>query len=124
MIYKLTRAWIQFREIKDRYFFELDRVQTLIDKNPANPILYCKRGTVHQIAQNFLDANLDYRKALEMVRNGAPVARREDLERTIILNIKYTEKPLPWLKKGPKNMSNNWVAFLLIEQLGGKRNIF
>lgn len=123
-VYKFTIAWIQFREIKNRYSYELDKIQSLIDKNPANPILYCKRATIHQIAQNFIDANLDYRKALEMVKNGAPVDRRDDFERKVIGNISYTAKPLPWSKNGPKNMSNSWLVFFLIDRFGDKRYNF
>jgi hypothetical protein len=124
LVYQLTRSWLQFREIKGNCFYELGKIQNLIKENPSNPILYCRRGSIYQNCQNFIDANLDFRKALEMVKNGAPVAKKEELINTIIMNLKYTEKPLPWSRRGPKDLSNSWLVYFLIERFGGKRNNF
>lgn len=123
-VYKLTITWLRFRAIGERTFYELDKIQYLIDKDPSNPVLYCNRGTIHQMSQNFIEANLDFRKALEMIENGAPVAKREDLIEKLIINLEYTKKPLPWSKKGPMDYSKSWLMYFLIKRFGAKRYNF
>jgi hypothetical protein len=121
IVYKLTVAWIQLRELSEKIFYELDKIQFQIDKDPSNPILYCKRGSIHQMGQNFIAANLDFRTALEMIENGATVSKPEELKQRLFMNLEYTKKPLSWSKNGPKDYSNNWLMYFLIERLGAKR---
>lgn len=123
-IYKLTVSWLQFRNLKDRTDYELDKIQFKIESDPDNPLLYCKRGTIHQMGQNLKSADLDFRRALDMIRKGFPIENKVDVESKLLMNLRYTEKPLPWTKSGPKDYSNNWFMYFLIERLGGRRYNF
>ena len=124
IVYKLFRAWYAFKDLKEECEFYLSKIELELKEKPDNPVLLCKRGTIFQMTQNFLKANLDFKTALFMINNGAKVANRDELINKIEMNISYTEKPLPWRKKDPKDLSNNWLAFFLIKRLGGKRYNF
>lgn len=121
LVLRLTWSWFNFRALKERNLYEFEKNQLEIEKNPNSAILFCKRGTFYQIGQNFILANLDYRQALDMIEKDASFENKEEIKAKLKMNIKYTVKPLPWSKNGPKDLSRNWLAFFLIERLGDRR---
>lgn len=124
IIYSLVVDWLRFKGKCERASYEVDKYSYLIEKEPLNPMHYCKRGTAHQINQNFIDANLDFRKAVEMIEKGSSVENKDMIIGKLKMNIGYTAKPLSWSKNGPKDYSKNLLMYSLIDRLGNMRYNF
>jgi hypothetical protein len=76
------------------------------------------------MGQNLKSADFDFRKALDMIRKGFPIENKDEIESKLLMNLRYTQKPLPWSKSGPKDYSKNWFMYFLIERLGARRYNF
>ena len=124
IIYSLVVDWLRFKGKSERASYEVDKYNYLIEKEPSNPMYYCKRGTAYQIKQNFINANLDFRKALELIEEGSPVETKDMIIGKLKMNIAYTAKPLSWSKNGPKDHSKNFLMYSLIDRLGNMRYNF
>ncbi|MGV8111826.1 MAG: hypothetical protein AB2L17_02855 [Lentimicrobium sp.] len=113
-----------FNGIKDKLKFYLMKIELAIRENPYDPLNYCRRGSIYQRMQDFPKANKDFKYAIKLIEDGHPVYKKDELISRLILNIKYTEKPLPWSKKGPKDLSKSALTFFLIERFGNLRSQF
>ena len=131
IFYKFLKAYYEFNQMKKRLNYNLMKIENELTLNPNNPLVYCRRATIYQILQNFVKAKTDYTKALQLIDLGYK-AMNEDKEiqinekfiTNIHQNIGYVNKPLPWSKNGPKDLSNSWLTFFLIERLGNTRTNF
>lgn len=74
--------------------------------------------------QNLPKARDDFRYALALIENGFRVTEKEKLVSNILMNIKFTEKPLPWSGKGPKDYSKSAMFYFLVVWFGDKRYNF
>lgn len=124
LIYSLVVDWLRFKGKSERAYYEVDKYSYLIEQEPANPMHYCKRGTAYQISQNFINANLDFRKALDLIEEGSSVDNKELIIGKLKINIEYTTKPLTWSKNGPRDYSKNFLMYSLIDRLGNMRYNF
>lgn len=117
---RATMFYLRFQNLKERLSYELEKIEVEININAKTPILLGKRGTLYLKEQNFLKANLDFREALKMNNNNL-LDKDEELAAKLKVNIGYTEKPLPWSKGGPKDLSNSWITYWLIDGFGESR---
>jgi len=121
--FKLLQAKHFLRQIKEKNEFHLLKIEQALMLEPDNPILYCIRGSIYQRSQNFILANIDYKKALSMITDKTEY-KGKNLKSILFGNIKYTEKPHPWVKGGPKDLSNSGLAYYLIDRFGYLRYNF
>jgi len=128
--YKLLKAKFNLKYLKEDIEYHLFKINEEILNDRYNPLLYAKRGSMYQMIQDFPKANNDFYKALSLLNVGEKPRYKgkepivNDFEESLLKNIKYTEKPHPWVKYGPRDLSNNWFAFFLIERFGYKRRNF
>ena len=110
--------------MKDRLKFYLLKIDLEIQENPENVIHFCRRGSLYMQMQNFPKANADFRYTLELIEKGFLITEKDKFVGRLKGNIKFTEKPLPWSKIGPKNLSNSALTFFLIDRFGDIRYKF
>lgn len=123
-LFRYLQAKYQLGQIKEKFLFNLKQVNQLIEKDPGNALYYCRRGSINMKMQNLVKARDDFRYALTLIDNGFPAANREMLVSNILLNIKFTEKPLPWSGKGPKDYSKSAMFYFLVDRFGDLRYHF
>lgn len=123
-LYRYLQAKYQLGQLKEKYLFNLIQVNQLIEEDPGNALYYCRRGSINMKMQNLVKARDDFRYALTLIDNGFPAANKEKLVSNILLNTKFTEKPLPWSGKGPKDYSKSAMFYFLVVWFGDKRYNF
>jgi hypothetical protein len=121
LLFKYVQARYQFSKMSEKNNFYLLQIEQKIIDNPKNPILYCSRGTIFMRIQNLPKAREDFRRALLLVEEGVQVIDQEKLIKNILLNITYTEKPLPWSKNCPKDYTGNTMFYFLVVRFGAMR---
>lgn len=83
-----------------------------------------KRGILFMIQQNYLKAEENFQRALNLVNQSG-----EDyiacLERSAIgtlqMNISFCRKPLPWSSGKAENKTGSYITYLLIDRFGDMR---
>lgn len=123
-IYKYLHARYVFGRIQEQITFYLYKIELEINEQPDNPMLYCRRGSLYQKLQDFPKAYDDFRHALSLIDEGWPIPEKEKILSKLALNIRFTQKPLPWSKNGPMDHSGNAFYYFLIERFGDMRYQF
>lgn len=123
-LFKYFKSRYQFIQLKDRLKFYLLKIDLEIHENPENALHFCRRGSLYMQMQNFPKANADFRHANELIEKGFQITEKDKFSERLKSNISFTQKPLPWSKNGPKNLSKSTLTFFLIERFGNIRYQF
>ena len=123
-LFKYVKSIYEFYQMRERIQFYIEKMDQEINQMPGNALLFCRRGALYQELQDFPKANLDFRRAIDLINNGYPVDRKDEMLNNLNLNLQYTENPLPWTKNGPKDFSNSSSTYFLIKGFGKRRVSF